>query len=312
MPYTNLYEAPLLPENPTELPAEGLVVEEMDPRSELQFASASDLKNWIDQEILEGKDRREVENKLMELVKDDDQEFVTSAMEDYFESLLTEEEKLEIAISIWPKLPDIIRMDKTNVQERTMDLPLTHAHDIDNIIKESNSEIKSLASRDAKKSKVVNAFNLIKTAQHKSMENVILYGPGQMQSVDPFTRQPASEWSIIERNKGFGLVVDDLWNINWEAIWRGSIMDKYSRPYRDKDGNWVGGYVQKRFEVDKWTPEKNNYQLKPGQRRRPYVPEQRSLEARMVAQRSSDDSPYESADKTKPFNWKMASTKKKR
>ena len=172
---------------------------------------------------------------------------------------------------------------------------------------EVDEAIKKIAKKIVKKNKS-KVFNLKKTAQHKTMNNVVLWGPSQSR-IDPFLHQPVSDWNIVERNKGFGLVVDDIWNIDYETIWRENIMDKYSRPYKNKDGEWVGGYIQKRFEVDKWIPEKNNYQLKPGQLRKDYIPEERLTETRMVAQRASADSPYKSDDKSKPFNWKEASKK---
>ena len=126
---------------------------------------------------------------------------------------------------------------------------------------------------------------------------------------DCFLRQPVSDWHIVERNKGFGLVVDDVWNIDYETIWRNNIMDKYSRPYRNKEGEWVGGYIQKRFEVDKNIPDENNYQLKPGEKRRPILPEYGNTESRLQAARASGG--VEGAnDTSKPFNWKEASKKK--
>ncbi|MFA5759261.1 MAG: hypothetical protein WC942_07905, partial [Clostridia bacterium] len=129
-------------------------------------------------------------------------------------------------------------------------------------------------------------FNLKKTAQHKTIENVVTYGPSEKR-FDAFLREPVSDWSIVERNKGFGLVVDDIWNIDYEAIWRGTIMDKYSREYRDKDGNWVGGYLNKRFEIDRQVPVTSNYQLKPGQKRKPILPEYGNLESRLQFQREN-------------------------
>lgn len=151
-------------------------------------------------------------------------------------------------------------------------------------------------------------FN-IKTAQHKTETDAIMYGPGQTR-IDPFYRKPVSDWHIVERNKGFGLVVDDIWNIDYEAIWRGNIMDKYSRPYRDTNtGEWVGGYIQKRFEVDKNIPETSNIQLKPGQKRRPILPQYGNTESRLQEARSNGK--IEGAiDTSKPFNWKEASKKK--
>ena len=55
-----------------------------------------------------------------------------------------------------------------------------------------------------------------------------MYGPAETRKVDPFLRQHVSDWHIVERNKGFGLVVDDVWNIDYETIWRENIMDKLS------------------------------------------------------------------------------------
>ena len=174
-------------------------------------------------------------------------------------------------------------------------------------VNEASQLIKKLAQDAVKKNKK-KSFNLTKTAQHKSLDNAILWGPGQSR-IDPFLKQPVSDWHIVERNKGFGLVVDDVWNIDYETIWRENIMDKYSRPYRDKEGNWVGGYIQKRFEVDKNIPEASNYQLKPGQRRKPVLPEYGNTESRLQAARAAGD--IEGAnDTSKPFNWKEAKSKK--
>lgn len=71
-----------------------------------------------------------------------------------------------------------------------------------------------------------------------------------------------------------------------EAIWRGNVMDKYSREYRDEDGNWVGGYINKRFEVDRNTGG-HPYQLKPGQRHAPIHEDAWSMEKRLEEMRRS-------------------------
>lgn len=153
------------------------------------------------------------------------------------------------------------------------------------------------------------SYNLKKTAQHKTLDNALLWGPSQSRKVDPFLHQPVSDWHIVERNKGFGLVVDDIWNIDYETIWRENVMDKYSRPYRNKEGEWVGGYLNKRFEIDRNIPVTSNYQLKPGQKRKPVLPEYGNTESRLQAARAKGD--IEGAnDTSKPFNWKEASKKK--
>ena len=59
-----------------------------------------------------------------------------------------------------------------------------------------------------------------------SIDQVKMWGEDEKR-YDPFYRQPVSDWHIVERNKGFGLTLDDKWNIDWETIWRGTVMDKY-------------------------------------------------------------------------------------
>ena len=188
---------------------------------------------------------------------------------------------------------------------RMEDKGIYPAKQVESCVNEVYELIKKAAQKSAKEN---NTFNL-KTAQAKSLSNVMMFGP-ESTRFDTVSRLPVSDWHVIERNKGFGGFFGDVFNFDWEAFWRGNIMDKYSRPYRDKDGNWVGGYIQKRFEVDKWIPEQNNYQLKPGQRRKPYLPEYGVLEARMENMRSKPEYQEEHSPSTPgtPFDWKKAST----
>lgn len=127
-----------------------------------------------------------------------------------------------------------------------------------------------------------------KTAQHKSMDNIFYYGPESV-SVSPFTNDIQSGIHRVEQNKGFGLSLDDIKDLDYEAIWRQNIMDKYTQPYRDEKGNYVGGLINKRFEVNRNIDPINNMQLPPGVRRRPYVPELGSTEARMEVARGNKD-----------------------
>lgn len=166
-----------------------------------------------------------------------------------------------------------------------------------------------------------NKFNL-KVAQSKTVDdNVIMwsgqnpYGIPQSSRVDPFTRQPVSDWHIIERNKGYGQDgrIGDVFNFDWETFWRGNIMDKYSRPYRDAEtGEWKGGYIEKRFEVDKWIPETNNMQLKPGQRRKPRPVEYGLTEGRLEKMRQdlAVDKGYKPVSVGDPTNWTSANSGK--
>jgi len=288
------------PMQPPVQPQGGMPLQNEEPIEEFKFMDSAELRDWMERQS----DAEFVREKLLNEADDEKSDFIADTVKRFFETIVGEE-KLDYAEEIWDNMPNSIKIESPQVQENVMETNFVPREKAAETVQEANDSIKKLAQEDAKKAKT---YNLHKSAQAKSMENVILFGPGQTY-VDPFTRQPASEWSLIERNKGFGLVVDDVWNIDWERVWRQNIMDKYSRPYKDDNGDWVGGYIQKRFEIDKWIPEKNNLQLKPGQLRKDYIPEEKLIETRMVAQRASANSPYESADKTKPFNWKEASKK---
>ena len=151
-------------------------------------------------------------------------------------------------------------------------------------------------------------FNL-KTAQHGSLENVVMYGPEQT-GIDIHSGQPISDWHMVEKNKGFGLQFGNIWNIDYESIWRSTIMDKFSAPTQNKEGEWVGGYLQDRFEIDKNVPTTTNMQLKPGQKRKVILPEYGSTESRLQNARSEGEVKG-ALDTSKPFNWKEASKKKR-
>jgi hypothetical protein len=76
-----------------------------------------------------------------------------------------------------------------------------------------------------------------------------------------------------------------------EAIWRMHIMDKFSSETQDKDGRWVGGYINDRYHVfpDAGTPanpevdrmQGNQMELAAGERTRKPRPHQYSIERRM-------------------------------
>jgi hypothetical protein len=254
---------------------------------ELKFEDGGDLKDW-----LETTDPTNAIDTLANIVNNepvmDDSgsvvepmEIIKGGIQRFYQDNISEQERLKIAMEIFDILPNSIKHRKPD-EEQTISAPF-EPKEIQSFVKDIDQQIKKLAESSIKPK--TKSYNLRKTAQEKSMENVLLWGPDEKR-IDPFLQQPISDWSIVERNKGFGLTVDDVWNIDWEAIWRGAIMDKYSRPYRDMNGNWVGGYIQKRFEVDKWRPESTNMQLKPGQKRKPRPAEMGVLEARMEAARN--------------------------
>jgi len=254
---------------------------------------------------LEGMDRVDAENKLLSYISDPEgQEVCRKTMEIVFEYEIGPQERLEAMSQVWDYLPDALKIsseqltsiegDYVNNQEQQT---MANLENIKKIVEASNEEVRKLAQKESAKS-----YNFKKQAQHKSYENVILWGPESRNNVDPFTGQPTSDWHVFERNKGWNWRIGDRWDIDFEAFWRGNIMDKYSRPYRDADGNWVGGYIEKRFEVDRWQPEENTYMLKPGEKRKPRPAELGNYEARMEAYRGNKDGVY---------NWTEASGKKR-
>lgn len=260
-----------------------------------EFIDGSSVKQWLD-----NNDPIDSRTQLIDFIQDiDSQQKITDMLDLYYESNMDENQKLKIATDIFELLPEQIKQPDPNDQSTVI------APYVEGSVQESENTIKLLAEKIAN-SKKAKTFNLTKTAQHKGFENVMMFGPDQMK-VDTFLRQPVSNLALLERNKGFGLVVDDVWDIDYEAIWRSTIMDKYSRPYRDKDGNWVGGYIQKRFEVDKNIPITNNMQLKPGQRMKPILPEYGLIEGRMEFQREKEAKKTASV---KPFNCKEAQVNK--
>jgi hypothetical protein len=285
-----------------------LIGDQMDQQSEVtqemnenpQFQDGADLRDWLD-----SRDALSARGELLNYVQDiNAQQLIEDYLDQFYQGDVDSNEKIKIASNIYDLLPSNIKVPDVNTEGF---VPATYRSAE---ISESEEEIKKLAKQYSNE-KHVKPFNLNKTAQQKSIDtSVIMYGPDQMR-IDPFYRQPVSDYLIMERNKGTGLVVGDVWNIDWESIWRGTIMDKYSRPYRDNDGNWVGGYIQKRFEVDKNIPVTSNLQLKPGQKRKPILPEYGNIGTRLEAAREKGEIAGEPVVAGEVFNWKEASSKKK-
>ncbi len=166
-------------------------------------------------------------------------------------------------------------------------------------VSSSNAAVKKMAEQFAS-TKQAKSFNLIKSAQSRVGQGNVVFGPTEQWF--PSVNQIGNDWHVTERNKGWGLKVNEFFGIDYEMVWRKHVMDKYHQSYRDKDGNWVGGYIEKRFEVDKNISDLNNIQLKPGQLRKPYVPEYSLTEARLESKREKDG-----VEGAKVFNWKKAS-----
>jgi len=85
------------------------------------------------------------------------------------------------------------------------------------------------------------------------------------------------------------LVLDDDPNRVYclEALWRRHVMDKFAREFKNKEGKWVGGYVNERFQVFK-DDGGNQMQLAHGERTRLPRPHQYSTERRLSEGRGEE------------------------
>jgi len=259
------------------------------------FKNVAELSNY-----LEGISRTEAENTLLEYVNDaKSQEEISSTMESFYEHELNSEEKIEILVGIWQYIPNILKDDESqnNIIENKI-MNKTQKEKLKKFVKSSTKDIKKLAEKDITNKK---SYNLKKQAQHDTRKDIVLWGPDSRR-IDPFTGQYISDWHVVERNKGWGFRIGDRWDIDFESLWRENIMDKYSRPYKDENGEWVGGYLEKRFEIDRWVPEENKMQLNTNEKRKPRPASLGNYEARMEVYRGNED---------KVYNWKEASSKKK-
>jgi len=83
-----------------------------------------------------------------------------------------------------------------------------------------------------------------------------------------------------------------------EAMWRRHVMDKFSREFKDKDGKWVGGYLNERFQTFK-DDGGNQMQLAHGERTRLPRPHQYSTERRLEEARGEEVADFLTASSTK-------------
>jgi len=308
------------------------------PEQGLKFTDASEIRDYLEAQ----RDIDTVLADFMSLASDEKivndegiainpRQVINDSLKEYMEgkTILPSQEKLRIAMNIFDVLPQAAKNEEREQPGMNTQIPA-----IEKAVAESNMAVRKAAealaihrSARIKSADSSSGFNMKKFAQHKAMENNIMFGPDQTR-VDPFTGQLISNWHIYERNKGFGFKLDDALDVDYETLWRTNIMDKYYRDYKGKDGKWTGGYIRGRFEVDRYVPAGNEYQLKPGQKRRPHLPEYGVLEGRLQNMRSSGkdkrgrewtntEKPYnwnpgKDGDDYKVFNWKLSGTKKKR
>ncbi len=289
---------------------EGAELEEMGAppfgQPQMSFESPEDLASYLSQ-FTSVNDVRAAAPEILDALSSS--ESATDALKAWFETG-NEERKSTLQQMIYHGLPEAMR-NRQPGDIGVQNVPVTETQFGDTVasyLAGINTEIQKIA-KEAVSKKMSKVFNLKKVAQHQTVNRTIMWGPSQMRP-DPFLRgQPVSDWHILERNKGVGQDIDGYWGVDWETIWRGTIMDKYSRPYRDtKTGKWIGGYIEKRFEVDKNIPETNNLQLLPGERRRPILPEYGLTEARLQSMRNKDDGHLGRVfnNTEKPFNWHEA------
>jgi len=157
--------------------------------------------------------------------------------------------------------------------------------------------------------------DMIKTAADQFGQQYLLYGPTEKRICPklrgkgggyPGTGDVVSEY-ICRHHCLDGIVIDDNKTICGEALWRANAMDKFSREYVDPDGNIQGGYLNKRFEINRNVPEENKMRLKPGETRKPRPTEiYGNYEARMQAMRKTKgkDRGYRPDTNTgDPFQW---------
>jgi ribosomal protein L37E len=111
------------------------------------------------------------------------------------------------------------------------------------------------------------------------------HGPGENRMC-PKIRQTVNTY-ICRNHCLDGLVVDDHQVLCGEAIWRQAVMDKFSREYRDANGNWVGGYLNKRFEIHR-DDGGHPALLKPGTRHAPIHEDAWSTEKRLQEMRRAE------------------------
>lgn len=207
------------------------------------------------------------------------------ALQDFYQQDEDSENSADIADRAFQIYSDVIAPSVVPV-----DAVEKAAASLDRIVEASDEQISLLAERFSKITKTVktaskkNVFNLTKQASHGNMENIILFGPGQTRP-SPFIRDVESNISALERNKNNQFFFGGIYDIDFETLWRGNVMDKYYRPFDGAHGLSGGGYIEDRFEVNKVVPVGNDLRVPTDGSPRPFIPEFSSLESRMAAAR---------------------------
>ena len=138
-------------------------------------------------------------------------------------------------------------------------------------------------------SKIVTASNdkMTKEAQSQRMG---LYNDMDKRICPKLPRSSSiiSTWNCREHCLDSLVLDDDPTRVYCkEALWRRHVMDKFSREFKDKEGKWVGGYINERFVVEQ-NDGGNQMELANGERTRNPRPHQYSTERRLEEARGEE------------------------
>lgn len=249
-----------------ELPPEG-----GDPLSVESFSSLEDLKDRL---VQMGPDPTTYE-RVFELVGPENEDEAKSALADFFGGSPT-------ALCFLYRL--LVRLGKANAIDDELVAEVTQMHP--ELIPEEERE----EGAEEKTSGLFLPDKIKKTASGylggpNPGNSYMVDGPEQTRFC-PKLRQLTSTF-VCRYHCLDGMTIDDAETVCAEAIWRQSVMDKFTREFKDNDGNWVGGYIRGRFLVEQNT-EGNDYQLKPGERVRPIKENAWSTEKRLVEMRRQE------------------------
>jgi len=250
---------PISPEQPIQTPG-------ATPLSTEKYNSVRELT----EDLLAMGPNPDTYNKLMSLVNRDDQDSVKEALSKFFQGSPTS------ICFLYGALVDVGMASAIDheIVERIME---QHPN-LDKENKQASFEGLFLPPLNA-------SLNSMEKTAGRLTESYVMYGCKDNRMC-PKTRNLVSTY-ICRFHCLDGLAVDDTQILCGEAIWRGNIMDKFSREYKDKDGTWMGGYIRKRFQVDQ-NDGGHPYQLKPGQRQRPIAENAWSPEKRLQELRRSE------------------------
>lgn len=153
---------------------------------------------------------------------------------------------------------------------------------------------------------------MTKTAADQFGQQYLLYGPTEKRICPKLRGKNLSVGDVVSeytcRHHCIdGIVIDDNKTICGEALWRANAMDKYSREYVDKGGKVTGGYLNKRFEINRLNiDDENRMKLKPGETRKPRPASQGNMESRLQDMRNKEGQKRDyrpNVNTGKPFEW---------